>query len=107
MARTKSSFEHKQLASEVVTLPETVELPSAECIPSGTRQTSNLLSVFNETLGKHIALGKTHLCRVLNKKILGKLQRNTRQTWTLGKVEARALGVRRPCDGRWCATLPL
>jgi len=43
-------------------LPETVELPSAlgfaECIPSDTRQTYKLPSVFNETLGKHIALGK-------------------------------------------------
>ena len=52
-------------------LPETVDLPSAkmfaECILSGTRQTSSLLSDAKNTLSKIMALDKQTLCRVLQK----------------------------------------
>ena len=43
----------------------------AECILSGTRQTSSLPSAAKKTLGKIITLGKKTVCRVLKK--------NTRQ----------------------------
>ena len=81
------------------TLPETVELPSAwgfaECIPSGTRQTSYLLSVFNSTLGKQIALGKTQLCECLRK--------NTRQTTTKHSANTDTRQSRGMCAGRAAA----
>ena len=76
------------------TLPETADLPSAkifaECIISGTRQTSSLPSAAKNTLGKIMALGKQTLYRV-PKKTLSKLRKNTQQirdtrqktaTWT-------------------------
>ena len=81
-------------------LSEIVELPSiwefAEGILSDTRQIYYLPSIFNATLGKPTALGKTQLCRVSNKK------HPANYNETLGKVDARALGMRRPLGAPPC-----
>ena len=84
-------------------LSKTVELPSArgfaECILSDTRQTFNLPSVFNETLGKHIALGKSQFYRVPN------IKHSAKYNKTLGKHghSAKWSHVRWACGGHLTA----
>jgi len=72
-------WDNGKIGKIICTLPESVGKPSArgfaECNPSGTRQTSFLPSATKKTLGKIIALGKQ--------------DKNTRQSSTLGKLEKK------------------
>jgi len=69
-------------------LPETLLLPSAdrfaECQKSSTRQSGNIPSVIQKTLGNILTLGKFAFCRVLERK----------HTVKLAFAECRVCGTR-------------